>query len=101
MILSFGFKNLLNFVVDDIFLDFTEPEISGIDIPIVFSFLLFSGLEIAVGLEIHESDVFGFEHVDSGVNGLLGSILVLFSAETVLKFLVFGLFGQVIASING
>ena len=92
MVLSFRFKNLLHFVVDDVFLNFTKPEVSGVNIPVVFSFLLFSSLEIAVGLEVHEPDVFGFEHVDSGVNGLLGSILVLFSAKTILEILVFGLF---------
>ena len=101
MILSFGLKNLLNFVMEDVFLNFTKPKVSGVNIPVVVSFFLFSGLEIAMRLKIHESYIFRFKHIDSGINGLLCSTLVLFGTETVLEFLVFSLLWQVIISIDG
>ncbi len=65
LILPFRLKNLFDFIVDNIFLDFTEPKISRIDIPVILPFLLFPGLKIAMRLEVHKSDIFGLKHVNS------------------------------------
>ena len=101
MILSFRLKDLFEFIVNDVFLNFSKPKICRIDIPVVLSFFLFSCLEITMRLEVHEPDIFGLNHVDSGVNGLLSAILIFVSTEPILEFLIFSLFRNVIVSIDG
>jgi hypothetical protein len=65
VILSFRLKNLLDFIVNNIFLNLAKPKISRINIPVVLPFLLFSSLKISMGLEVHKPDIFRLKHVNS------------------------------------
>ena len=65
VILSFRFKNLFDFIVNNIFLNFAKPKIGRINIPVVLPFLLFSSLKISMRLEVHKPDIFWLKHVNS------------------------------------
>lgn len=100
LVLSFRLHDLLNFIVNNIFLHSTEPEISGIDFPVVVSLLLFSSFKILMGLEIHLPYLFTFGHVDSWINCIFSSMFILFSFKSIFKLLSFGHVRQVVISIK-
>lgn len=55
--------DLFDFVVNGVFLDFTEPEIRWINRPVIGSLFLLSRIIIFVRFEIHSSDLLCFWHV--------------------------------------
>lgn len=68
--------------MDWVLLHLAEPEVRGVHWPLVGTLLLLSGVVVLVRLQVELPDFFGLGHVFSGVDGLLGSPLVVLRGET-------------------
>lgn len=99
---AFSFRShyLPHFVMDRIFLNFTEPKISWINRPVIRSFFLLSRIIILVRLQIHSPHLFGFRHIFSRVDCLLCSPFVNLSWKSKFKISLFGWLRKIIVSID-
>ena len=101
VIVGLGSQNLFDFIMDDIFGNFSKPKVSGIQIPIIRPLLLLSGVVVKMRFQIHFPDTLIFRHVLSRIDGFLDIVLILFCGKSVLKCLILGLFWHLIFSVDG
>ena len=63
LVLTLGLKNLFDFVMNYVFFDLAEPEVSRVHFPVVISFLLLASLKISMGLQIHLPHFLRLQHI--------------------------------------
>lgn len=92
--------HLLHLIVDDILSYFAEPEIGGINFPVIWPFLLLSGIVVQMRLEVHLADVLLLRHVLPRVDGLLDIVLIFLGGQPILE-LIINLIGKIVLAIDG
>lgn len=92
--------DLFDLIMNNVFLNFSKPKITRIDIPVVLSFFLFSWIIVTMWFQVHLFNFLLFEHIYPWVNCLFCSKLIFLALKAKLKLLLFCLIRQVVISVN-
>lgn len=98
--LTLRWQYLIDLIINNIFLYFTESEICWINFPVIISIFLFTSIEISMRSQVQFSDIFRLKHIDSWINSLLGSINIFLSLKSIFELLSLCFLRKIIVSIN-
>lgn len=91
---------MIDFIMNNIFLYFSESKVIWVNFPFIISFFLFTCIKISMRSQVKFSDIFSLKHIDSRINCLFCSINIFLSWKSVFKLLNMSLLRKVIVSIN-